>query len=218
MIIPMVGFSQNESKQGLYKNEFGIDATSFILRFLKFEFSEDQYIQTYYLTYRRLFEKGNLRSGIGGFIENKDLRSAFAEDINKYNYESFNLNFRIGWEWKNEFSKRWQVFYGCDFRPSYFHIKDDAPFWNGGYANGYEQEVTNFGIAPLIGFRFRLNDRLSLSTETSLSFNYQSENLMYFYTPVTSDFPPKKDIKTDPVTRVFTSFGQPLMIFLTFDM
>lgn len=218
ILFPVIGFSQTESEVKTYKNEFGIDATSFILRFMKFNFSEDQYIQTYYLTYRRKFDVGNLRAGIGGYMQDEDKRSVYAEDINQYKFNSFNFNFRLGWEWKNEISKRWQVFYGCDFRPSYLQTKDDAPSWNAGYANGYELELTNYGIAPLLGFRFRLNDRLSLSTETSLSFNYQKEKLRSYFIPVTNDFPSKDDINSDPVTRVFSSFGQPLMIFITFDI
>jgi len=60
--------------------------------------------------------------------------------------------------------------------------KNDAPYWNGGYANGYMTKSQIYGIAPLLGFRFLLNKRLSISTETSFSLTSNKnsqENIIF---------------------------------------
>lgn len=208
-------FAQDQT----YKNEFGIDATSFFLRFLKIDINTPTvYLPTYYLTYRRKFENGNLRFGIGGYYANADVPPVFNDDHNSYKFESKILSTRIGWEFKNELSKKWQVFYGCDFRPSFQHTIEDAIFWNGGYAYGAEYKIENYALAPLVGFRFRLNERLSLSTETSLAINFQEEKFRNYYTPVTSDYEPKADEVQPTVQRVFTSFSQPIILYITFDI
>lgn len=216
-ILPLTIQAQDKIAKS-YKNEFGIDATSFILLYLKLTPDELTYQPPYYLTYRRKFQTGNIRFAIGGRFANYNIPPVYVEDHNEYLYNSFNIGVRVGWEFKNEISKRWQVFYGLDFRPSFQHTVDDASFWNGGYAYGIDYKVENYGIAPLLGFRFRLNERLSLSTETTFSINFQKQDITRYYTPITSDYAPTPN-EVDPTMKaVFSSFSQPLMIFLTFDI
>ena len=211
-------FIAQEANGNTYKNEFGIDATSFVLRFIKLNSEESTYLETYDLTYRRKFEPGNIRFAIGGNFADEDVPPVFEEDQNKYKYEASTFNARIGWEFKSEISKKWQVFYGADFRPSFQRIKEDATMFNAGYANGYESKVQNYGIAPVLGFRFRLNERLSLSTEASFSVNMQKENTTFYYTPITTDYEPKESFVQPTVHRTFSRFAQPVMIFVTFDI
>lgn len=213
-------FGQDSTKTKVYHNEFGIDATAFLKQFLNFNSGQypDYYNATYYLTYRRHFKYGNIRFGIGGGFSDYDIPAAFDGDVNKYHYNSYSLNSRIGWEFFNELSKRWQVFYGLDFRPSLSYTKNDAPYWNGGYANGSETKSQTYGIAPLLGFRFKLTNRLSISTETSFSINWQQSESRRYYIPVTSQYPPLPDVVTPKTKKLFSSFAQPLSLLLTFDI
>ena len=206
--------SQNDSVK--YKNEFGLDITGTIRFFTKFQTSTDyNYNPTYFLTYRRYFEKGNIRIGIGGGVSNQEIPSPFGDSA-IYENNSSALDSRLGWEFKSEISKRWQVYYGLDFRFSFGNTKDEATFFNGGYAYGYESHFTTVGFAPVLGFRFKLNDRISLLTEANFSFNisknYKNRD---FYTPL-AGYPPMAD-KTSPDTKNFyTQFSQPIAIYLVF--
>jgi hypothetical protein len=207
-------------KSNIYRNEFGIDATGFIKQFLNFNQSEfsNYYSPTYYLTYRRHFNCGNLRFAIGGAVESQDLSPVFVGDSNKYHMNSYSLDARLGWEFSSDLSKRWQVFYGLDFRPSYAYSKNDAPYWNGGYANGSENQSQIYAFAPLLGFRIKINNRLSLSTETSLSFNFSESSSRRYYIPVTSQYPSIPDVLNPKTKRFYSSFSQPVFMILTFDI
>ena len=213
-------FSQDSTKTKVYHNEFGIDGTAFIKQFFNFNSGQfpDQYSATYYLTYRRHFKCGNIRFAIGGSYADYDLTSGWSLDSNKYHYNSYSFSSRIGWEFFSNLSKRWQTFYGLDFRPTISHTKNDAPYWNGGYANGYESNSQIYSIAPLLGFRFRLNNRLSISTETSFSINWQVDSNRKYFIPQTSSYTPLPDIVSPKTKKLVTGFSQPISLFLTFDI
>ena len=70
------------------------------------------------------------------------------------------INFRAGSERFNDFGKRWRAFYGWDFKLLFTH------FSSGG---GNNTTQLGLGVAPLFGLQWRLNDRLSFSTE--LAYN-----------------------------------------------
>jgi hypothetical protein len=213
-------FAQDTIPPKVYRNEFGIDATGFIKQFLNFSNDEFPvfYSETYYLTYRRHLKSGNIRAAVGGGFADYDIPTPFAGDSNIYHFKSYNIDYRVGWEFTNELSKRWQVFYGADFRHSLMYTKNDAPFWNGGYANGSESKVQSFGLAPLLGIRFRINNRISLSTETSFSINLEQAESRRYYLPVTSQYPPLTDQMTPKSNRIISRFNAPLSLFFTFDI
>lgn len=207
------------STSKVYHNEFGIDATGFIKQFLNFNTGQFNivYTPTYFITYRRHLNCGNIRFGVGGSFASQDIPVALPEDSNKYHSNAYTLDTRIGWEFTNELSKRWQVFYGLDFRPSYVYSKNDARFWSGGYANGTETKSQVMGIAPLIGFRFKLTSRLSLSTESSFAINVEKSSERRYFIPVTGQYPPTPDITTH-TKKLSGGFNQPLSLMFTFDI
>jgi hypothetical protein len=217
----LTSFSQDTTKRDkVHRNEFGIDATGFIKQLLNFNQNEYYYYYypNYYLTYRRHFKCGNIRFALGGDFSDHDIPAAFTGDSNKYHYTSYSYDCRIGWEFFNELSKRWQVFYGLDFRPSKSYTKNDVPYWNGGYANGTETKSQIYGIAPLLGFRFKLSNRLSIMTETSFSVNIQKEYSRKYYIPVTNMYPPIPDDITPKSIKYYSNFMQPLSLFITFNI
>lgn len=201
-----------------YHNEFGVDATGFLRQFFNIDqMSGSNYYPNYYITYRRKFSAGNIRFAIGGAFSNSDVPPVYPGDLNKYKQKNISFDARIGWEFKTDLSRRWQVFYGADFKPSYYHQQDDAPYWNGGYANGRDSKMENYGVAPVLGFRFRLTNRLSILTETSLSLNFQSiTDRSYYISPFPQTPAPPDEIRKQK--RVYTSYNQPLSVFITFDI
>lgn len=210
-------FSQTDSSF-FFKNEFGIDATGTLRFFTQFQNSSDYlYSPTYYLTYRRIFERGNIRFGIGGNASNQERPSPFG-DSSIYNYKESSIDTRFGWEFNSNLTKKWQVFYGLDFRFSFGNIKNESAFFNGGYSYGFESHFTSIGIAPILGFRFKINNRISLLTETNFSVNFSKfYNNRDFYIPL-AGYPEIPD-KTTPDTKSFyTQFSQPISIFFVFNI
>lgn len=217
----LIAFSQEKTESTkVYRNEFGIDATNFIKQFFDFNNSQPTYFYSpsYYLTYRRHLKKGNIRFAIGGMFSHQNRIPGNDQDSNKYEYNASAIDFRIGWESSSELSKHWQVYYGIDFRPSFGHSKDDAQYWGGGYANGIEQKSEVYRIAPLLGFRLKLNNRLSLSTEASFSINWVNTSSRQFFTPTGSQYAPKPDVKIPNNKVMNSSFYEPLAIIITFDI
>jgi hypothetical protein len=216
----MSSFAQDSIKNKIYHNEFGIDATGFIKQFLNFSSSQnpEYYSPTYYLTYRRHFKPGNIRFAIGGSYAEHDIQSGLPSDQNKYHYNARSIDARIGWEFVTNLSKRWQVFYGLDFKPSYSYIKDDAPYWNGGYANGDESKTQLYAFSPLLGFKFSITKRLSISTEASFAFILQQQYTRHYYIPETADYPSIPDVIIPKAKQFSTSFTQPLSVFIAFDI
>lgn len=208
--------SQNDSSY-VNKNEFGIDVTGTIRFFTKFQNTSDyNYTPTYYLTYRRYFDCGNIRFGIGGDLSDLEI-TGMVGDSNIYHRITNGIDTRLGWEFKSELSKRWQVFYGLDVRFSAGKQRNEAAFFNGGYAVGFENHSTTYGFAPVLGFRFKLNNRISLLTETNFSFNITKYKTRNFYTPL-SGYPSMPDEVAPNTRNIYTSFAQPIAIYFVFNI
>lgn len=214
-----VSFSQiKKDSAKVYHNEFGVDVTSFLMLYLPLG-QNDFYSPSYYLTYRRKFNSGNIRSGLGGDFSNQNVGNTnYPNDSTKYNRFSYAVDFRIGWEFVNEISKRWQVYYGLDTKISYQQNKNDLNYFSNGYAYGSETNYNTFGISPVLGFRFKLNKRLSLTTETNLSINWSKSSRREYYTPYISGLPAIADEITPSDVRIYSQFSQPLSIIFTFDI
>jgi hypothetical protein len=166
----------------------------------------------------RLFDK-NIRSGLGGNFTNQKVSNInYPSDSNNYFRFNYAIDFRIGWEFVNEISKRWQVYYGLDTRLNYQHNKNDLIYTSNGYAYGSETIYNTFGISPVLGFRFKLNKRISLTTETNLSIDWSKSSRREYYKPYISGLPAIADEITPSEVRIYSQFSQPLSIILTFDI
>lgn len=202
-------------------NEVGVDITPFIKFYLNFSDNSGWYYQpNYMLTYRRYFKKSNFRSAIGGNYLYSETPSPYNGDSLKIKYYNRQSSFvlRIGYEFFQNLSRRWQVYYGADLTTSYSHQRNDAPYWNGGYANGQESTAKGFGLAPVLGVRFKMSKRISLITESSFLIQYSESSSFRYYLPVTGAYPPKaNDPKTTNKT-IGTTFNYPLALILTFNI
>ncbi len=214
--IPFLGTAQNSDA---FKNELGLDITGFVKFFTDFNSDNNfDYEPTYYLTYRRLMGKHNFRAGIGGEYDNLEKSSTF-DSISVYQENDYSFSARIGWEWMSTLSKRWSVFYGGDLRYGYALAKDEAIFFNGGYAQGTEQSANVFGLAPVLGIRFNINDRISLITEATFSFNYGiGKNKQTFIPTPDLAMPEIPDVVAPTTRSVFTTFSQPLALYFVFNI
>jgi hypothetical protein len=210
-------FTQSNELESNHNNEFGLDVSGFIRFFTQFQTTSDySYSPTYYLTYRRLFEPGNIRFGIGGDYDNIE-PTGILGDSNTYNNINQALGLRLGWEFKSILSKRWEVFYGLDYRMTFESENNEVIFFNGGYANGRVNKSQVYGLAPVLGFRFNINKRISLITEASLSFNILKTQSRLTYTSLYGN-PEKPDDNFPNTSSFFMNFSQPISIFFVFNI
>jgi hypothetical protein len=221
-----VSFSQVKTDSvKVYHNELGVDVTGFFRRFFPVVqteyYGQYYYIEApiYYLTYRRHFKCGNIRAGIGGDFSRRDVKNYYNTDDTK-NYVSLNqsISTRLGWEFTNELSKRWQVYYGLDLKYSRQYYNSNGYTFSIDYTSSYENNTQSYGISPLLGFRFKLTSRLSLTTEACFSVNFDNFTTKRTYTPTSSLYPYKNDDVTPRTNSIYSSFTQPLSIILTFDL
>lgn len=219
-VIFFAAFAQENTDQvKVYKNEFGIDATGFLKQIINFDPTQSypDYSPNYYLTYRRHFKSGNIRFAVGGSFSNISTPSDLATGPKYFYDNTYSFCSRIGWEFFNDLSKHWQVFYGLDFIPSFYHQKTDKDYTSGGYAKGSENKNQGYGIAPVLGFKFKLTNRLSIMTEINYSLVYLQSEHRNYYTPLLDSSPALPDEKTKS-KNVFGSFSQPFSLFLLFDI
>jgi|GEM_PF-912397 len=207
-----------------YNNEFGFDATPFIKQFLNFSQTQfpQYYTPTYYLTYRRYFAKGNLRIAIGADIRDNQSLPYYGQDSTILHDKRFTLNARVGWEWLEKLGKKWQVFYGVDFLADYIYEKSDANNATanmGGYiySMGTLSSTQIFGLGPVLGVRFNLTKRLSIMTETSYSINWEQDASKTYYTSLSGNqAPPIADQSVPTIKKLYSTFTQPVSLFITF--
>ncbi|TVR37306.1 MAG: hypothetical protein EA392_13115 [Cryomorphaceae bacterium] len=218
-MIATAAFGQEEPKE--YKNEFGLDATGFIRSVLNINFDptfQMPYTPTYFLSYRRKFKPGNIRFAIGGAYGREDVLSMLSNDTSTFQRNFSAIDVRLGWEFTTELSKRWQAYYGLDLRATFTHNYNELIFSSGGYANGRESRNEILGLAPLLGFRFRITDRISLLAEGSFSLNWAKTDRRDFFTPLSESSPELPDTQLPTARSTYTLFAQPLSIFFVFDI
>ena len=211
--------AQDSLRTKARNNEFGIDATGFLKQFININVAQypENYTQVYYLTYRRHFKLGNIRFAIGGNFTNRDQEVGSAYSATDFHYKTNAINVRVGWEFFNNLGKRWQVYYGIDFKQAYSYTQDDVNGYDGSYAYGYKSKYQTYGLSPLLGFKFKILKRLSISTEASFMVYMQQREYRRFYTPLDGTLPAIPDNVSPIIKNLSTSFQQPISVFIAFD-
>ncbi len=141
------------------KQQFGFDAAGLFARFFNFSGTGSTGADPFYLTYRKYGEKKNTRLGVGFAL-------AVEGDGNDGTNFQNSINFRFGTEQFKDFGQpikqdggmlKWRAFYGWDGRLSSnftsFGSTDNSSFFLAA------------GPAPFFGLQFRINKRLSISSE-----------------------------------------------------
>ena len=204
-------------KNNNWSNEIGIDITGFIKQFV---ISTDQqynyYTPIYLVNYRRLFKAGNIRSAIGGDYNNSDTKDINEED--KLKYKSYSIAALIGWEFEEKLSKRWKIFYGLDFRTFIFYEKDDVLYNEPEYTVAQERKNRSFGLAPLLGIKFQITNRLALFTETSFGFYFQNIEESRYFTTISNNTTYLPEDEKESTKRISGHFNQPLSLVISFKL
>lgn len=166
LIFPFFAFSQEIPDAVKYKTrEVGLNATPFVSTFISIgETSLRNQVAT--ITWKNINAKNNaFRIGIGIKLDDFD--------------DGNSVHFRIGFEKRRLIKKNWWYYWGGDLL---LNVDDDF-FVDNNPAFG-----TGFGIGPVFGLFYNFNDRISLSTESSLylivgdgtSFNFVPPISLFF--------------------------------------
>lgn len=165
LIVPAMLTAQSETTT--FKNEFGTDVIGLVQEILNFNNTQfgAPYAPIYHLTYKRHFEKMSLRVGVGGNISADEVTDNAINEIIKNSRSLF--NYRIGVEKSMNLSKRWNFYYGVDFKHLIDNGRTDYSAQNGGWRIGSDRKSSRLGLSPLFGIEFRITDRVALQTEAN---------------------------------------------------
>lgn len=150
LLAAAAAFSQNDSLA--LRRQFGFDAAGFFDRYLIFGSGGGATSTPFYLSFKKMKDGKITRMGLGADLSVKESGTTGVNSTHR-------VHFRVGGERFHDFGKRWRAFYGTDFR---------LLFGFTGIGNtGNNATQVFLGPAPLFGLQFRLNERLSLATETA---------------------------------------------------
>ncbi len=131
------------------------------------------------LMYRYHYDRWAIRGGLGGAVI---IDESIINDTITDKRDNSHFRVRLGIERKVNFERRWQIFYGTDLYYSYLISQDETTFGNSRSSRLYG--ITDYyGISPLVGFRFKLNKLISLTTETSFLIYYYKSDYDRVFTP-----------------------------------
>lgn len=200
-------FAQVETGKPLgKKNELGVEVTNFY-GLINTNFTSRN---PYTVTYRRHFGTWALRAGGGSVISTAEDKQDGAS-LGKATTMSLHLS--AGYERQIWFGTRWGFYYGADLTMHRAYNGITETF--GPLQTITETDTERFGFAPLVGFRFRANKRLSLGTTA----NYWLGSNKVSTTITSKNF---EDPSQDNVSKAWSegilgSFNAPYSIYLLFD-
>jgi len=161
-----------------YKNELGINFTNVLGNVLSL--NPNNANSPYGITYRRHGKKVSFRTSFQfDLSSNEDFSFNSSGSFENTNLEEKLLETRIGLEWHLPLTKNFLFSYGLDalfgIRDKYSNIVSFV-FNNSGevsqsFAENSETQYS-YGGGPMIRMLYKLSDRVSLSTESSLYFIY----------------------------------------------
>jgi len=159
----------NERSSEEYEKQIGLSATNFFLRFISFNQMLENTPDILFL-YKKGTGGKKTRHSLGGRIS---LHNSSDEDDERTMDRLIQLSYRFGKENYRNFYKRWGILYGWEthYRGSFSKSTDIDFSFNGSINRERTRTNSTFsfstGVRALGGIQFRINDRLSLLTETS---------------------------------------------------
>jgi hypothetical protein len=144
-----------------------------------------------FLRYNFYDKKGNakaLRFRIGLHLQSYDsinlgdARPSIANVTHPY--------LRLGYEWQQKINNEFWFFYGFDLSAQYYHIKSKRLIYFtdiGPRLLQVTDKTWQFGIFPLVGFKYHPTKWFSISLESTVNFSYRMRS--YFHKTTTLEFP-----------------------------
>lgn len=173
-----------------HRHEIGMNATVLLKSAVSMYYNNSDYIDlgnsyanTYLIAYNNYFEKFALRFGYGqnifGSLSDKNTQGT-NKSSNEQTSKNATFYFRAGLQKNYDINKSWNWYYGFDLAGSYQYMysKTDNTAADSLYYPASKSEsrtdALSYGGGPLLGVKFKFNERVCLSTETSLYFSYNT--------------------------------------------
>lgn len=171
----IAAFAQNdEPTETTYKNQIGVNATTFIKQFLSLGNNVFASNSPYVVTYKHINNNKGLRAGAGvvfsEFKQNPNNGSTLTSN------KTMNIDLRLGYEWQHSLGKRWGYYFGVDGLYSYDLSRTITSSVSGFPPQTTEivTDVESFGMGagPVLGVEFKLSKRISFNAETTAYYTY----------------------------------------------
>lgn len=197
--------TQPDSTKQEFKNIIEVDATGLLKQFLFSSGNGSGYyvVTPYMISYKRIFNNNNaIRFGVGG---TNNSENATTNDTIYNNQKNTRFNVGVGIEHYAYLTNRWNFFFGIDAIANFSAYKSEQENSAG---NIYENEQTKYGygISPLVGIQFKINSRISVTTETRYDIVFS-----HFENIKTQTLDSSFDSKTEG-KGINTSFNPPVNI------
>lgn len=157
--------AQNASE---LKHEFGVSTA-----FLSDALFNSNDANPYLLTYKYILGRDAFRLGLGGsYLNNSDddENSTITKDI------AYDLAARLGYEKRFSIKEKWLASFGFDVGYQVLGlVRETSDFFNG-TSSDVRSTSSNiiYNVGLVGGLQFYINDRISISTETSIMANFRS--------------------------------------------
>lgn len=146
-----------------HRNEFAFEITNLIERVNGALVQGDP--DPFEVSYRRIFNKGNLRARLGVGVSSFEAAFETIPD-ERFTVTNSSLVARLGYEWVSDIGARWQVFYGIDGVFSNL-VEEDLLNTGNLYVVRNRIQQRGVGVSPVLGVRFKLHERVSLLTDVN---------------------------------------------------
>lgn len=154
--------AQDSTKVKTNFHEIGIDAGPLVSRMLGASYNS-YFKDDYLFLYRYHRENWALRAGVGGHINNDDFT---LNDSIKGSSKLMQLSFRLGVERHLHLTNTFGAYYGLDLLATYVESESIDKRTSGG-TNTRATKENGYGGSIFLGFRYQINQRISISTEYS---------------------------------------------------
>ena len=203
--------AQDAESDKIFKHEIGFDATSLIgqvTNVTDFGVWVTPYEPTYYVYYRAHIGSMRIRAAVGGDYLSND------SEIKTKNSQ---LDYKIGAEFSRKIGKKVEFYYGLD---GVGGSSQDYREWEYAdeYLIAYDYKLDYAGIAPFIGVRFQITDRISLMSELSAIFRREDVVDNRYTKEVLVDNPTvqEREESIDEYTQTRILYTAPDFIVLSF--
>ncbi len=161
-----------------YRHEVGTDITGLISTMFGQGYSSSP---DYNIMYKFKIRKSAIRFNLSGnyFREYVDTDSLISFNFQIRDKYDKNFGIRLGYERRSMLTDKWELFYGLDLLYSAGKQGDETLFST--YTRYWNSGTIKKGFAPFFGIRYCINDRVTLSTESFLSFINSTTTDRYFF-------------------------------------
>ena len=173
MRIPLLLFlilivqSVTAQKANVYKNDIGINMTTLLSEVIGL--GDNDIVPNYNISYRRTFNKKAFRiSAHAGLNKNSDFNNI---DNSTISLEEKDFRLRLGFENHLYLSQKFLLIVGLDVLGMYQSSISVS-------STGFENDIKTIsaGAGPALRFEYKISDRISLMTESTLYFITGNEN------------------------------------------